>query len=44
MKILGLFVVVFSVVIINKLLGFSDIATTIGVVIGAGSYIMMQTS
>lgn len=40
MKILGLFVVVFLIAFVNKLLGSSDFSSMIGVVIGAGTYIM----
>lgn len=44
MKIIGLFVVVFGCALINKALGFSDIASTIGVIIGAGSYLIILGS
>ena len=42
MKLFGLFFIVFAIVAINKLLGFSDQAMLVGVVIGAGSYAMSQ--
>lgn len=43
MKILGLFVVVFGCVAINRALGFSDMATIVGCIVGAGSYILINT-
>ena len=43
MKIIGLFVVVFVCLAINKLLGFSDEASFVGALIGACSYVLMQT-
>jgi hypothetical protein len=42
MKIIGLFVVVFSIAIINKWLGFTDMASMIGVTIGAGLYLLLN--
>jgi len=42
MKVLGLFIVVFAIVLIDKALGFSQGATMVGVVIGAGTYILSQ--
>lgn len=42
MKIIGLFIVVFSCLAINLALGFSETAQMIGVVIGAGSYILLM--
>jgi phosphate/sulfate permease len=42
MKILGLFAVVFGCLLINKLLGFSDMASIVGTIVGSGSYILLQ--
>jgi len=42
MKVLGLFIVVFGIALINKFLGFSDSAMMIGCVTGAGSYILLN--
>jgi len=42
MKILGLFIVVFMCVLVNKALGFSEEATYIGVIIGACSYVLLR--
>lgn len=44
MKILGLFAVVFAIIFVDKMLGFSDMATMVGVVVGSGSYILMNLS
>jgi len=43
MKVIGLFVVVFSIILIDRLLGMSDSATIVGVVVGAGVYILGNT-
>jgi len=40
MKIVGLFFVVFAIVGINKLMGWGEGELIIGVVIGAGTYIL----
>ncbi len=42
MKIIGLFVVVFASLIISRLLGFSEMTSIVGAVIGAGTFILMQ--
>ena len=41
MRIVGLFIVVFTCAAINKWLFSSDIASTIGMVIGAGAWIIL---
>ena len=41
MKIIGLFIVVFAGVATSKLFGFSDMATMVGAVLGAGTYILL---
>ena len=43
MKIIGLFIVVFAGLAVSKFLGFSDMATMVGAVIGGGSYILINT-
>ena len=40
MKILGLFIVVFGCVALNKLFGFSNEAMMIGCIIGAATYVL----
>lgn len=42
MRIIGLFVVVFGCFAVNRALGVSDMATIIGCVVGAGSYILIN--
>jgi hypothetical protein len=42
MKILGLFVVVFSGLFISRALGYSDSAQLVGAVMGAGTYLLLQ--
>jgi len=43
MKIIGLIIVVFGCVTINKYFGYSDEAMIIGTVVGAGSYILLNS-
>lgn len=40
MKILGLYVVVFGCLLVNRMIGFSDEASIVGVIIGVGTYIL----
>lgn len=42
MKVIGLFIVVFACVAVNKLLGFSTEAMLVGTIIGAGIYLLTQ--
>ena len=42
MKILGLFIVVFTVIATNRMLGFSDRSTMVGSVIGGGTYVLLN--
>ncbi len=42
MKIIGLFVVVFASLLISRWFGFSETASIVGAVIGAGTLILMQ--
>ena len=42
MKIIGLFVVVFSGLLITRALGFSEMDRMTGVLIGVGVYILIQ--
>ena len=41
MKIIGLFIVVFGCFFVNKLVGFSFEASTIGTIVGTGSYLLI---
>lgn len=42
MKIIGLFVVVFSIASISRAIGGGDLSIVVGVVIGGGAYILTQ--
>lgn len=42
MKIIGLLIVVFGGLAVSRAMGFSENAQIIGVVVGAGTYILIQ--
>lgn len=42
MKIIGLFVVVFTGLFASKAMGFSSDAQLVGAIVGAGSYILLM--
>ena len=44
MKIIGLFIVVFGGLAVSRALGFSVMSQLVGAVVGAGTYILIQTS